>query len=304
MISTVYFTRNLDLDSDTILDLYNQTLGNIKLEPPIAIKVHTGERGNRNFLRPEYLNNFISKIDPDNTIDISIVESNTAYEGSRNTTEKHLKLLDDHEWTKYFKCDILDRDKPDKVLPVKKPIMIDKNYVGKGIDRYNSCIVISHFKGHPMGGFGGALKQLSIGFASSKGKEYIHGFGNFEAGKKSLHDVKSVNQDAFIESMVDAASSILDYFNNKILFINILKNISESCDCDSNAPLPCMEDIGILFSLDPVAIDSASIHLLKKSKDEGAKKIFNVINSNDGEYILQCAKEIGLGNGSFQLLEV
>ena len=304
--STVFFTWNLDLSSELFFDFYISCISSFgKLTAPLCIKVHTGEEGNRNYLRPDYLKDFIHRIDPDEEkVEPTIVECNTAYEGSRNTTEKHLKLLDDHEWTKYFKCDILDSEGPDKVLPVKNYIRIDKNYVGKHIENYKSCIVISHFKAHPMGGFGGALKQLSIGFASSKGKEYIHGFGNFEAGKKSLQDVKSVNQNAFIESMADAASSIVNYFKNNIVFINILKNIAESCDCDSNAPLPCMDDIGILISADPVAIDQASINLIKKANDKGKDKIINRIESKNGEYILECAQKIGIGNRSYNLLEV
>lgn len=304
--STVFFTRNLDLSSELFFEFYLSCINSInKFKAPLCIKVHTGEEGNRNFLQPDYLKEFIYKIDPDKEEkEPTIVECNTAYEGSRNTTEKHLKLLDKHNWTKYFKCDILDSEGPDKVLPVKNHIRIDKNYVGKNIEKYNSCIVISHFKAHPMGGFGGSLKQLSIGFASSKGKEYIHGFGNFEAGKKSLQNVKSVNQNAFIESMADAASSIVDYFKNNILFINILKNISESCDCDVNAPLPCMDDIGVLISTDPVAIDQASINLIEKANDNGKEKILDRINSKNGDYILECAQRIGIGKRSYNLLEV
>lgn len=291
----VYFSRNLD--SNNIYEIYKVL--DKELEEPVAVKVHSGEKGNRNFLTIDYLGSFLDSLD----YDFLIVECNTAYEGARNTTEKHLKLLKEHGWTKY-KTDILDSEQPDKVLSCKNHIRIDKNYVGKNIDNYNSCIVLSHFKAHPMGGFGGALKQLSIGFASSKGKEYIHGFGNFEAGKKSLKEVESVNQNAFIESMADAAGSIVEYFKNNIIFINVLKNISESCDCDSNAPLPCMDDIGILISTDPVAIDQACINLIEQSKDKGKNKILKRINSKNGKYILDCAEKNGIGKRDYILVEI
>ena len=292
--STVYFSR--DLSPENIFSMYN--LLEKPLSGNIAIKLHSGERGNKNFLDSEYLDHFISSIGG------TIIETNTAYEGARNTTENHLKLLEEHGWADY-PCDILDEN-PEEELVLDIPVhnIIDKNYTGKNLERYNSCIVLSHFKGHRMGGYGGALKQLSIGFASSKGKKYIHGYGDFERGEENLNNVKSKNQRAFIKAMADAAKSIVDYFNGNIVFINILKNISSSCDCDPEAPEPCMQDIGIMVSLDPVAIDQACLDIVNNSDDEGKEELLERINSLSGAYIMNAANKIGVGNKAYKLVEV
>ena len=292
--STVYFSR--DLSDKNILEMYN--LLEKPLSGNLAIKLHSGERGNKNYLDSNYLDHFLSNIGG------TIIESNTAYEGARNTTEKHYKLLEEHGWTDY-PCEILDEDEDnDLVLDIPNYNIIDKNYVGSNLKKYDSCIVISHFKGHPMGGFGGALKQLSIGFASKKGKRYIHGYGSFDRGDENLKEVKSKNQAAFTKAMADAAKSIVDYFKGNIVFINILKNISVSCDCDSNAPLPCMKDIGILSSTDPVAIDQACLKLIKDSNDEGKEELLERIKDLRGSGIINSAIKIGLGNKSFKLVEM
>lgn len=293
--STVYFSK--DLDSENIYEMYTLLNRRFSHSGRTCIKVHTGELGNKNFLTADYLEDFINKIG-----NATVVECNTAYNGERNTTEKHLKLLKKHGWNR-FNVEILD-DESILDLNINGKIL-KKNLVGKKIENYDNCIVISHFKAHPMGGFGGALKQLSIGFASSKGKQLIHGHGNLEIGRENLKNVESDNQDAFIDCMADAAASVVNYFGNEhIAYINILKNISESCDCDSNAPEPCMKDIGILSSLDPVAIDQVSIDMIRNSNDPGKDKILSRIESRNGERILESAEKLGIGNRSYRLVTI
>ena len=257
MQSTVYFSR--DLDGKHIKDLYKLFEG--KLSGNIAIKLHSGEEGNQNFLRPEYLKDIIDYVDG------TVVECNTAYEGSRNTSEKHLKTLKEHGWSKYFKVDLLDEEEDDLVLPIENGFVLDKNYVGKDLSKYDSLLVLSHFKGHPMGGYGGALKQLSIGVASSRGKAWIHSAGKTTDQSKFWNNLPK--QDTFLEAMADAASSVVRYFKGNSLYINIMKNMSVDCDCCAVAEDPCMKDIGVLISDDPVAIDKACIDLVMNSNDPG-----------------------------------
>ena len=252
MKSKVYFTK--DLSSTSLVNIYKQ-LG-INLPQRVAVKVHSGEAGNQNFLHPEYFKDII------NYVNGTVVECNTAYDGARNTTEKHQKLLRDHEWTKYFDVDLLDAEGPDKEVSIPNGKVIKKNYLGKNIDAYNSMLVLSHFKGHPMGGYGGALKQLSIGCASSYGKAYIHGAGEPEK-------IWTADHDLFLESMADAASSVVKLFAGKIAYINVMCNMSVDCDCCAKAEDPCMKDIGILASTDPVAIDKACLDLVYNSSDPG-----------------------------------
>ncbi|MDE6203884.1 MAG: DUF362 domain-containing protein, partial [Lachnospiraceae bacterium] len=245
MKAKVYFSRTIT--PEKVLELYK------KVEKPlsgkIAVKIHSGETGNQNFLKPEFWKPVIDYVGG------TVAECNTAYEGGRDTTEKHLKTLKEHGWSEYFDVDLLDAEGPDMELPIPNGKKIKKNFVGKNLSRYDSMLVLSHFKGHPMGGYGGAIKQLSIGIASSYGKGYIHGVGDMEAFWKSDHD-------SFLESMADAASSVVDYFHGNIVYINVMKNMSVDCDCCAVAEDPCMKDIGILASLDPVAIDQACLDLV------------------------------------------
>ena len=229
----VYFTR--DLTPEGVIKMY-ETLGR-KLPGKVAVKVHSGERGNQNYLRPEFLKPMIEYVNG------TVVECNTAYDGARDTTEKHLELMKEHEWSNYFTVDIMDSDE-DIELAIPNGKVIKKNYVGKNINNYDSMLVLSHFKGHPMGGFGGALKQLSIGVASSKGKRFIHCCGN----NGSYEDMFNQDQDKFLESMADAASSVVNHFKDNIAYINIMCNMSVDCDCCNVAEDPCMKDIGILAS--------------------------------------------------------
>lgn len=283
----VYFTKNLTKES--LVNLYKTA--NCNLEDKVAVKVHSGEEGNQNFLHPEYFKDIIDYVNG------TVVECNTAYDGARNTTEKHKKLLENHGWTKYFDVDLLDAEGPDLVLPIPNGKKIKKNHVGKNIKNYDSMLVLSHFKGHPMGGYGGALKQLSIGCASSYGKAYIHGAGTHE-------NIWTVNHDSFLESMADAASSVVKLFNNKIVYINVLANMSVDCDCCSVAEDPCMKDIGIVLSTDPVAIDKACLDMVYNSSDPGKHHLIERIESRNGYHTIESAEKLAIGTTEYELINI
>ena len=291
MKSKVYFTKNIT--SDSLIKMY-QVL-NIELSGNIAIKLHSGEEGNQNFVKPLFVKPLIDYLKG------TVVECNTAYEGSRNETKKHQELLKKHGWSKYFKVDLLDSE--DEIeLRIPDGLVIKKNYVGKNIEKYDAMLVLSHFKGHPMGGFGGALKQLSIGLASSNGKSYIH-----SAGKVKSQDVLWSNiapQDKFLESMADAAESIINYFPKKIAYINIMVNLSVDCDCCSEAEDPCLKDIGILSSLDPVALDKACLDLIYNSNDPGKNHFIERVESRNGIHLIETATNKNLGNIEYELIDV
>ncbi len=288
MKSKVYFCK--DLRPETVLHLYQQ-LGK-PLTGRIAVKVHSGEDGNPNFLRPAFWKPMVEHIGG------TVVECNTAYEGARNTTPRHIALLKKHGWSDMFPVDLLDAQGPDMVLDIPDGKMIKKNYVGKNLANYDAALVLSHFKGHPMGGFGGALKQLAIGFASSYGKGYIHGVGD----PKHFWDR---DQDQFLEAMADAASSVAKYFGGNAVYINVMKNLSIDCDCcDASAHLPCMGDIGILISLDPVAIDQACVDLVYASDDPGKAALIERIESRHGIHTLEAAQALGIGAREYELIPV
>ena len=286
--SIVYFTR--DISPEGLIMLYDK-LG-VKLEGKVAVKLHSGEDGNQNYVKPEFVKPIIDYVNG------TVVECNTAYDGARNTTEKHKKLMEKHGWSKYFDVDIMDAD-GEITLEIPNGHVIKKNYVGKNIENYNSMLVLSHFKGHPMGGFGGALKQLSIGCASSNGKRYIHCVGK-ENG--SYEDMFNVEQDKFIESMADAVSSVTNLFKDKIAYINMMVNLSVDCDCCSVAEDPCMKDVGMLASLDPVAIDQACIDLIYNSKDKGRDHFVERVERQNGTHILDVAAELNIGNREYDLI--
>ena len=287
MKTKVYFSRVIT--PEKVLELY-KLLGK-KLDGNVAIKVHSGEKGNQNFLRPDFWKKVIDHVGG------TVVECNTAYEGERNTTAKHVKLFDAHGWTKYFPVDILDGEGPDLELDIPNGKVIKKNYVGKNIKNYDSMLVLSHFKGHPSGGYGGALKQLSIGVASSFGKAYIHGAGEPEKIWTSDHD-------AFLESMADAAGSVVEYFGGSILYVNVMKNMSVDCDCCAVAEDPCIADIGILVSDDPIAIDQACIDLVYACSDPGKPHLIERIESRNGIHTIEAAAEHGYGSREYELVEV
>ncbi len=283
----VYFTDRIS--PEMVLELYKMT--GRKLDGRVAIKLHSGEEGNQNFLRPEFFKPVIEFVGG------TVVECNTAYEGSRNTTQRHLETLDKHGWSKCFKVDLLDGEGPDLKLDIPGGKAIRKNFVGKNIANYDSMLVLSHFKGHPMGGYGGALKQLSIGVASSYGKGYIHGVGNPANFWTSDHD-------SFLEAMADAAYSVAEYFKDKTVYINVMKNMSVDCDCCAVAEDPCMKDIGILASLDPVAIDQACLDLVYASEDPGRDHLLERIESKNGVHTIEAAAALGIGVREYELIKV
>ncbi len=284
--ATVYFTK--EITPQSIVRMYEK-LG-ISLKGKVAVKLHSGEKGNQNYLRPEMVKEIVEKVGG------TVVECNTAYEGARNTTQKHKQLMEEHEWTKYFEVDILDEEKEIE-LEIPNGKVIQKNYVGEHLENYDAILVLSHFKGHPMGGYGGALKQLSIGLASTYGKAYIHGAGKPE-------QMWSTEQDLFLESMADAASSIVEKFKGKIVYINIMSNMSVDCDCCAVAEDPCMKDIGILASLDPIAIDQACIDLVYQAEDEGKNHLIERIESRHGIHTIEVAEKLGFGTREYTLVEV
>ncbi len=292
--SKVYFTK--EITPESIVKMY-ETLG-VSLTGNVAVKLHSGEKGNQNYIRPEMVKAIVDKVNG------TVVECNTAYEGERNTTEKHIKLMEEHGWSKYFNVDIMDGEGNDMVLEIPNGKVIKKNYVGKNLANYDSMLVLSHFKGHPMGGYGGALKQLSIGIASGFGKSYIHCVGN-EHG--TFEDMFKVDQLQFLEAMADSASSVVKYFKDKnmpVVYINVMCNMSVDCDCCAVAEDPCMKDIGILASLDPIAIDEACIDLVKNSNDEGRDHLLERINSKHGTHTIDAAYELGFGNKEYELINI
>lgn len=284
----VYFTK--DVRKDSLVKIYKAL--NKELLGKVAVKLHSGEKGNKNYLRPSYVEKLV------NYVHGTVVECNTAYPGARNTTEKHRHLMDEHEWTKYFNVDIMDSEGPDLVLEIPNGKQIKKNFVGKHIANYDSMLVLSHFKGHAMGGFGGALKQLSIGCASSYGKAYIHGAGNPD------EDMFKTDQLSFVTAMGDAASSVHKYFKGNIVYITAMVNISIDCDCDGNASAPCMKDIGLLASTDPVAIDQACIDIIYNSTDPGKDKLIKRIEEKLGINIIKVAEEDGAGSRQYELIDI
>ena len=287
MKSKVLFTRTIT--PEKVLEMY-EALGK-KVTGKIAFKLHSGEEGNQNFLGPDFWKPVI------NTIGGTVVECNTAYEGTRNTTERHVKTLKKHGWSVAFDVDLLDGEGPDMVLAIPDGKVIQKNFVGKNLVNYDGMIVLSHFKGHPMGGYGGALKQLSIGVASAYGKAYIHGAGEVEK-------LWTADHDRFLESMADAAKSVHEYFHGNTVYINVMKNMSVDCDCCAKAEDPCMNDIGILISEDPIAIYQACIDLVYASDDPGKDHLIERIESRNGVHTIEAAAALGYGSRDYELIEL
>ena len=289
--STVYFIK--DITPENVVKIYEK-LGK-ELTGKVAVKVHSGEKGNQNYLHPEFMRPIVEHVHG------TIVECNTAYEGARNTTEKHQQLIKDHGWTDYFPVDIMDAE-ADTTLEIPNGKIIKQNFVGQNLNNYDSMLVLSHFKGHPMGGYGGALKQLSIGVASSAGKAWIHSAGKTKDQNELWSNV--AEQDQFLEAMADAASSVVAHFNGNMAFINIMCNMSVDCDCCAVAEDPCMKAIGILASLDPIAIDRACIDLVKNSDDPGRDHLLERITSRHGEHTIEAAATLGFGSTDYELIEL
>ena len=290
--SKVYFTKNITPES--VVKMYQ--LLDKELDGKVAVKVHSGEKGNQNYLHPEFMRPMIEYLNG------TVVECNTAYSGQRNTTEKHKKLMEEHGWAKYFDVDIMDAEGEDLVLPIKNGIVIKENYVGAGLKKYNSMLVLSHFKGHPMGGYGGALKQLSIGVASSAGKAWIHSGGKVK--DQNILWQNCAEQEKFLEAMAESAGSVVDYFKGNIAYINVMCNMSVDCDCCAKAEDPCMKDIGILSSLDPVALDQACIDMVYNSNDKGKSHLIERIESRKGVHTIEHAETLGVGSREYELINV
>ena len=290
--SKVYFTK--EITPESVVKMYEK-LG-VNLPGKVAVKLHSGEQGNQNYIRPEFVKAIVEKVNG------TVVECNTAYDGARNSTQKHKKLIEDHGWTKYFDVDLMDAEGPDLELKIPNGKVIKENFVGKDIQKYDSMLVLSHFKGHPMGGYGGALKQLSIGVASSEGKSWIHSAG-FTKDQTILWD-NLPEQDKFLESMADAASSVVNHFKDKIAFISVMCNLSVDCDCCAVAEDPCMKDIGILASTDPIAIDQACIDLIYNSKDPGRDHFVERVERQHGIHTIEVAAELGFGTREYELINI
>lgn len=292
MKSKVFFSS--EITAEKVVELFHAALNDLPggiLPGKVAVKLHSGEPGNQNFLKPEFWQPIV------NDVHGTVVECNTAYDGGRNTTEKHRETIEKHGWSKHFTVDIMDAEGPDAELLIPNGKRIKKVQVGKNMLNYGSMLVLSHFKGHPMGGFGGALKQLSIGCASSYGKAYIHGAGEPEK-------IWTGDHDSFLESMADAAEAVVRHFNGNMVFINVMKNMSVDCDCCSVAEDPCMADIGILASLDPIAVDRACLDLVYASDDPGRDHLLERIESRNGAHTIDAAAELGFGSKEYELVKL
>ena len=293
MKSKVYFSR--EITPEKVVELFD--LLKVELPGKVAVKLHSGEHGNQNYLKPEFWEPIVKHVGG------TVVECNTAYGGARNTTKKHYRLMHEHRWDEFFAIDIMDDYDEDLTLPIENGKILKENKVGNHLQNYDSMLVLSHFKGHPMGGYGGALKQLSIGCASSRGKSLIHSAGKTD-DQYSLW-ARCAKQDEFLESMADAASTIVKFFGKNIAFVNVMKNISVDCDCVAKAEDPCMKDIGILASLDPIAIDQACIDLVYKATDDpGQKHFLERVESRHGVHTIEAAAELGFGSREYELIEV
>lgn len=288
----VYFTDALT--PDAVVKIY-QAVGKT-LPGKVAVKVHSGEKGNQNYLRPAFMQPLIEHVHG------TVVECNTAYDGARNTTAKHQRLIKEHGWDALFPFDLMDAGAPDLVLPIKHGRVIKQDYVGKNLANYDSLLVLSHFKGHPMGGFGGALKQLSIGIASTAGKAYIHTAGKTTDQYQLWDNLPA--QDLFLESMADAASAVVDYFHGNAVYINVLCNLSVDCDCCAKAEDPCLPDIGILASTDPVALDQACLDLVAASTAPGREHFMERVNSRHGVHTVEAAADLGVGTREYDLIKL
>ncbi len=292
MKSKVFFSS--EITAEKVVELFHAAANDLPggiLPGKVAVKLHSGEPGNQNFLKPEFWQPVV------NDVHGTVVECNTAYDGGRNTTEKHRETMEKHGWSKHFTVDIMDAEGPDAELLIPNGKRIKKVPVGKNMLNYDSMLVLSHFKGHPMGGFGGALKQLSIGCASSYGKAYIHGAGEPEK-------IWTGDHDSFLESMADAAEAVVRHFNGNMVFINVMKNMSVDCDCCSVAEDPCMADIGILASLDPIAVDRACLDLVYASDDPGRDHLLERIESRNGAHTIDAAAELGFGSKEYELIKL
>lgn len=289
--SKVYFTK--EISPSSLIKMYD-VLGK-SLSGNVAVKISTGEKGNNNYLNPNLIKDLVSYVSG------TITECNTAYAGHRNSISVHMETIREHGFLDIADVDIMDSD-GDFAIPVSNGFHLDKNYVGNHLRNYDSMLMLSHFKGHPMGGFGGALKNMSIGVASSFGKAYIH-----TAGKSRDVDTLWENicsQDDFLESMADADSSVVNYMKGNIVYINVINNLSVDCDCVASPEDICMHDIGVLSSTDPVALDRACVDLIYNSSDSGKVYMIERIERQNGTHILEAASKLGVGSQDYELIDM
>ena len=289
--SKVYFTK--EISPESLIKIYERV--GKELTGKVAVKISTGEPGGHNFLNPNLIKDLVNKLNG------TIVECNTAYAGRRNTTEEHWKAIKEHGFMDIAKVDIMDEE-GSMSIPVRNGLHLKENYVGAHLANYDSMLMLSHFKGHAMGGFGGALKNMSIGVASSAGKAWIHTAGKTKEPNELWSNLPE--QDHFLESMAEADSAVVDYMNGNIVYINVINNISIDCDCDSNPEAPCMKDIGIVASLDPVAIDKACLDFVYNSEDEGKQRLINRIEEKHGIRTVEHAEELGLGTTNYEIINI
>ena len=288
----VYFTS--EITPEAVIRMY-EALGRA-LGGKVAVKLHSGEKGNQNYLRPEFVKPMVKYASG------IVVECNTAYDGERNYTDKHMRLMDEHGWSKHFKVDLMDAEGPDLKLEIPNGKILKENLVGKNIKNYDSMLVLSHFKGHPAGGYGGALKQLSIGCASTVGKCLIHSGGTIT--DQNIVWGHMAEQDVFCESMADAAMSVAEMFGENIAYVNMMCNLSVDCDCCAVAEDPCMADIGILSSTDPVALDKACMDLIYASNDPGRDHFIERVESLHGSHTIDAAADLGFGTKEYGLIRI
>ena len=286
-MSIVYMTK--EITPESLVRIYHALC--ISLPGSVAVKISTGEPGGRNFLQPELIRNLVQELKG------TIVECNTAYEGRRNTSKDHWETMRDHGFTAIAPCDILDEE-DHMPLPVTGGFHLTENYVGSHLQSYDSMLMLSHFKGHAMGGFGGALKNISIGLASSYGKIWIHSSGT----STRFEDVFTADHDSFLESMADADRSVMDYMGREnIVYINVANRLSVDCDCDAHPHDPEMGDIGIFASTDPVALDQACVDAVYASEDGGKAALIERIESRNGIHTVEAAHSLGLGSRGYEL---
>lgn len=291
----VFFSKTIT--PEKLVDLYKAL--NKALPGNIAIKVHSGTRGNINFIHPEFFKPLIDHIGENGTV----VECNTAFPGERGTLENHKKLLDEFGWTKlYKKVEILDGE-GEEIIPIENGLTLKEARIGTKMKNYDSTLVLAHFKGVGCG-FGGALKQLSIGYASSKGKVMQHTGGkttDYSQMRNCFCD-----GDTMKKSMADCANVVVKHFREKgdMAYVNLLMNISTKCDCFKDSPPPCMKDIGVLASCDPVAIDQACMDLIRKSDDPGKKEMVDLFDDKNAQFMIECAEKLGIGKKDYELVEI
>lgn len=290
--SKVYFTK--DITPESLVKIY-EALGK-ELKGKVAVKISTGEPGGHNFLNPNLIKDLVNKLNG------TIVECNTAYGGKRMKLEDHLQTAKDHGFTAIADVDIMDSE-GDMAIPVKNGFHLKENYVGAHLKNYDSMLMLSHFKGHAMGGFGGALKNMSIGIGSSNGKAWIHTAGKTKNPEELWNNLPE--QDDFLESMADACESVVSYMGKEnIVYINVANNLSIDCDCDSNPHAPEMADLGIFASIDPVALDQACYDAVVNADDKGKAALIERMDSRHAIHTVEAANQLGLGNREYEIVNI